>query len=76
MSQKRPSTNYAGGWPDVSWVTRIVRRLLGRTRYHEQANEVNLRVLRAERLARMANDAVRRARLAEELDRRRSHPAR
>ncbi len=44
----------------MQWLGQLVRHLLGHTRYHDQANEVNLRVLRAGRLKRRANDAVQR----------------
>ena len=36
----------------MSWLTRLIERLLGRTRYHDQANEVNNRSLRVERLSK------------------------
>ncbi len=44
----------------MQWLSQLARRLLGQTRYHDQANEVNLRVLRAGRLKRQANNAVQR----------------
>ena len=65
MSPRQRSTSYAAGAAvvEMHWIVRLARHLLGHTRYHDQANEVNLRVLRAEHLARHANDAVRRERL-------------
>ena len=36
----------------MSWLRFIIRSLLGHTRYHEQANEVQTRRLRAELLSK------------------------
>ena len=38
----------------MSWLRLIIRSLLGQTRYHDQANEVNNRKLRAGQLRREA----------------------
>ena len=34
----------------MSWLRRFVHKLVGRDRYHEQANEVNIRGLRLDLL--------------------------
>jgi hypothetical protein len=34
----------------MSWLRRLVRKLVGRDRYHDQAQEVNMRGLRVELL--------------------------
>lgn len=38
----------------MNWLRLVIRSLLGQTRYHEQANEVNNRRLRAGKLRRDA----------------------
>jgi hypothetical protein len=36
----------------MRWLRMVIRSLLGRTRYHDQANEVNIRRLRTELLSK------------------------
>jgi hypothetical protein len=36
----------------MTWLRLIIRTLLGHTRYHDQANEVNIRRLRTELLSK------------------------
>jgi hypothetical protein len=36
----------------MSWLRRLIHKLMGRDRYHDQANEVNNRRLRVELLSK------------------------
>ena len=44
----------------MDWLRRIIHRILGPTRYHDQANEVNVRALRAELLRKQVQVVTRR----------------